>query len=126
MITINETLNLIVLLVDLLIDNHTDITLVIDIDLDLTPRNNIITKYTSSFRHPSTPRDPQNSRSRSHTTTRNKNNTIQAQTSNDHINFKIHMYHPTEIANALTPTSWFYSQYLPTPKRQKKHDYPSR
>ena len=35
------------------------------------------------------------------------------------------MYHPTEIANALTPTS-FYSLYLYTPERYNDNDLPSR
>ena len=36
------------------------------------------------------------------------------------------MYHPTEMANALTPTSWFYSLYLHTPERYNDNDHPSR
>ena len=28
---------------------------------------------------------------------------------NNPFNFEIHMFHPTEVANALTPASWFYS-----------------
>ena len=36
------------------------------------------------------------------------------------------MYHPTEMANALTPTSWFYSLYLHTPERYHDNDHPSR
>ena len=36
------------------------------------------------------------------------------------------MYHPTEMANALTPTSWFYSLYLHTPERHNNNDHPSR
>ena len=36
------------------------------------------------------------------------------------------MYHPTEMANALTPTSWFYSLYLHTPERHNDNDHPSR
>ena len=36
------------------------------------------------------------------------------------------MYHPTEMANALTPTSWFYSLYTHTPSNQNHRDYPSR
>ena len=35
------------------------------------------------------------------------------------------MYHPTEMANALTPTSWFYSLYLDTPERYNDNDHPS-
>ena len=36
------------------------------------------------------------------------------------------MYHSTEMANALTPTSWFYSLYLHTPERYNDNDHPSR
>ena len=44
----------------------------------------------------------------------------------DLINFEIHMYHPTEMANALTPTSWFYSLYTNASPHQNQLDYPSR
>ena len=36
------------------------------------------------------------------------------------------MYHPTEMANALTPTSWFYSLYTHASPNQNQRDYPSR
>ena len=36
------------------------------------------------------------------------------------------MYHPTEMGNALTPTSWFYSLYTHAPSNQIQRDYPSR
>ena len=36
------------------------------------------------------------------------------------------MYHPTEMANAVTPTSWFHSFYTHTPSNQIQRDYPSR
>ena len=36
------------------------------------------------------------------------------------------MYHPTEMANALNPTSWFYSSYTLASPNQNKRDYPSR
>ena len=35
------------------------------------------------------------------------------------------MYHPTEMANALTPTSWFYSLYTHTSERYNGNDHPS-
>ena len=66
------------------------------------------------------------SRSRSHSKTRNKLNTIQMQTQIDPINFEVHMYHPTELTNAVTPTSWFSSLYTHTPSNQIQRDYPSR
>ena len=34
------------------------------------------------------------------------------------------MYHPTEMANAVTPTSWFYSTYTHTSSNQIQRDYP--
>ena len=36
------------------------------------------------------------------------------------------MYHPTQMANALTPTSWFYSFYTHTSANQNHRDYTSR
>ena len=33
---------------------------------------------------------------------------IQTQDQPDPIKFEVHMYHPTAMANAVTPTSWFY------------------
>ena len=36
------------------------------------------------------------------------------------------MHHPTEMANAVTPTSWFYSLYTHTPLNQTQRDFPSR
>ena len=36
------------------------------------------------------------------------------------------MYQPTELANAVTPTSWFYSLYIHTPSNQNQGDYTSR
>ena len=36
------------------------------------------------------------------------------------------MYHPTEMANALTPTSWFYSLNTHASSHQNQRDYPSR
>ena len=36
------------------------------------------------------------------------------------------MYHPTELANALTPTSWFYSLYLHTPESYNDNYHSSR
>ena len=31
----------------------------------------------------------------------------QQQNQSDPIKFEVHMYHPTAMANAVTPTSWF-------------------
>ena len=46
-----------------------------------------------------------------------KLNPFQTEQSNSPINFENHMYHPTEMPIALTPTSWFYSLCLHTPER---------
>ena len=35
------------------------------------------------------------------------------------------MYHPTAMANAVTPTSWFYTLYVHTPSSITKRDNPS-
>ena len=51
---------------------------------------------------------------------------MQPEKSNSPINFGFHMYHPTEMANAITPSSWFYSSYLHTPERYNNSDHPSR
>ena len=79
-------------------------------------------KHTFSHSPPSRPRDSRYSRSRSHSNTRTKVNNIQPQSSIDPINFEIHMYHPTEIANALTP-SWFYSLNTHASPNQNQRDY---
>ena len=36
------------------------------------------------------------------------------------------MYHPTSMANAVTPTSWFYTLYVHTPSSIVQRDNPSR
>ena len=36
------------------------------------------------------------------------------------------MYHPTEMGNALTPTSWFYSLYTHASPNKNQRDYTSR
>ena len=40
---------------------------------------------------------------------------IQPQDQSEPIKFEVHMYHPTATANAVTPTSWFYTLYVLTP-----------
>ena len=72
-------------------------------------RDNNFPRYTNSYRPPSRPRDSRFSRSRSHSDSRNKLNTIQPQDHTEPIKFEVHMYHPTAMAKAATPTSWFYS-----------------
>ena len=40
---------------------------------------------------------------------------IQSQDQSEPKKFEAHMYHPTAMANAVTPTSWFYTQNILTP-----------
>ena len=51
---------------------------------------------------------------------------IQPQDQSDPIKFKVHMYHPTAMANAVTHTSWFYTLYVHTPSSITQRDNPSR
>ena len=51
---------------------------------------------------------------------------IQRQDQSDPIKFEVHMYHPTEMANAVAPTSWFYTLYVHTPSSIAQRDNPSR
>ena len=51
---------------------------------------------------------------------------IQQQDQADPIKFEVHMYHPTAMANAVTPTSWFYTLYVHTPSSIVQRDNPSR
>ena len=89
-------------------------------------RDNKFTKYTNSYRPPSRPRDSRFSGSHSHSNSRNKINMIQQQDQSDPIIFEVHMYHPTAMANAVTPTSWFYTLYVHTPSSIVQRDNPSR
>ena len=67
-------------------------------------RDRQVPQNTSSYRSPSQPQHSRPFRSRSGSETKNKFNNIQTEQSKSPINFEIHMYHPTEMANALTPT----------------------
>ena len=51
---------------------------------------------------------------------------IQQQDQTDPIKFEVHMYHPTAMANAVTPTSWFYILYVHTPSSIVQRDNTSR
>ena len=51
---------------------------------------------------------------------------IQSQDQSEPIKFEVHMYHPTAMANAVTPTSWFYTLYVHTPSNMVQRDNPSR
>ena len=51
---------------------------------------------------------------------------IQQQDQSDPMKFEVHMYHRTARANAVTPTSWFYTLYVHTPSSIVQRDNPSR
>ena len=51
---------------------------------------------------------------------------VQSQDPSEPIIFEVHMYHPTAMANAVTPTSWFYTLYVYTPSSIVQRDNPSR
>ena len=89
-------------------------------------RDNKFTKYTNSYEPPSRPRESRFSRSRSHSNSRNKINMIQPQDQFAPLKFEVHMYHPTAMASAVTPTSWFYTLYVHTPSSVTQKDNPSR
>ena len=107
MILINAIHGLTALHTDLLIDLRIDTTLALDIDHAPIQETIILQKNTNSYRPSSRPRDSRFSRSRSHSNSRNKINMIQPQDQSEPIKFEEHMYHPTAMANAVTPTSWF-------------------
>ena len=50
---------------------------------------------------------------------------IQTQDQSDPKEFEV-LYHPTAMANAVTPTSWFYTLYVHTPTSITQRDNPSR
>ena len=51
---------------------------------------------------------------------------IQQQDQFDTLKFEVHMYHPKAMANAVTPTSWFYTLYVHTPSSITQRVNPSR
>ena len=51
---------------------------------------------------------------------------IQPQDQSDPIKSEVHMYRPMAMANAVTPTSWFFTQYVHTPSSIVQKDNPSR
>ena len=126
MIPTNAIHGLTALHTDLRIDLLIDTTLVLDTDHAPIPESIIFTKYTNSYRPPSKPRDSRFSRSRSHSNPRNRINMVQPQDQSDPIKFEVHMYHPTAMANVVTPTNWFYTLYVQTPSSITQRDNPSR
>ena len=109
--TINETRDLIALIIDPLTNHLIDVTAVIDINHAHTPETTVLQDTHLHLDHL---KDPEILKfiDLAHTLkTRNQFSTIQPQTQNDPINFEVNMYYPTEMANSVTPTSWFYSSY---------------
>ena len=47
---------------------------------------------------------------------------IQPQDQSEPIKLEVHMHHPTAMANAVTPTSWFYTLYVNTPSSITQRD----
>ena len=83
-----------------------------------TPNSNF-DRYNNPYRPPSRPRNDYN-RSRSSSFTRQnpqRINKIEHNKKSHNTNFELNMYHPTETANAITPTSWFYQLYVHTPNQ---------
>ena len=130
MVLTNAIHGLTALHTDLRIDLVIATNLALEIDRSRSyAKDNNFTKYTNSYRYRfiySKPRDSRFSRSRSHSNPRNKINMIQPQDQSDPIKFEVHMYHPTAMANAVTPTSWFYTLYVHTPSIITQRDNPSR
>ena len=126
MTTTKEILDHTALLIDPLTDLLIDMTRHRYRSRSCSRDNNNFTRYTSSYRPSSRQRGSRYSRSRSHSNTRNKLNTIQSRHQTGPINFEVHMYHPTEMANTVTPKSWFYSLYIQTRSSQIQRENPSR
>ena len=88
-----------------------------------TPNSNF-NRYNNPYRPPSRPRKDYN-RSRSSSFTRQNpqriNKIEHKEKSHKNTNFELNMYHPTETANAITPTSWFYQLYVSYPTSKVRH-----
>ena len=126
MIHTNVTPGPTVLPTDLHTDPHIDTTLVLETDHAPIPETTNSQTMQIHTGPPSRPRDSRFSRSRSHSNSRNKINMIQQQDQSDPIKFEVHMYHPTAMANAVTPTSSFYTFNVHTPSSIVQRDNPSR
>ena len=51
---------------------------------------------------------------------------IQPRDQSEPIKFEVHVYHPTAMTNAVTPTCWFYTLYVHTPSSIIQRDNTSR
>ena len=118
MTTTKDTRDLIALLIYPHADDLINVTLVTD--TDHAHIQEITTDLHLFFRPSFRPRDSWFSRSRSHSNT--KKATQYNSTQIGPINFEVQMYHPFEMGNAVTPTSWFYSLYTHTPSNQNQRD----
>ena len=126
MILTNAIHGLIALHTDLRIDLLIDTTLALDIDHAPIPETIVLQNIQIHLDHLLNQEildflDPV------HTPIlKNKINMIQPQDHSDTIKFEVHMYHPTAMAYAVTPTSWFYTLYVHTPSSITQRDNPSR
>ena len=112
MTIINENPDLIALRIDPLTDHLLDMTLSTFIDHVHIQETKTISQDTHlplDHLH-----DPEILNFLDLTHTQSKIITIQPHTPQDPLNFDVHMYHPTEMANAVAPTRWFYSLYIHT------------
>ena len=123
----NEELHL-----DLHIDLHTEISLItdtiLDPDTDLFLNHNSFKRYNYPYRSPSRPRDFRSrSRTPSQNRPQNRINQVDVESTNDEdsTKFEIHICQITEIANTITPYSWFYPLYVHT-SETKDHLIPSK
>ena len=89
-------------------------------------QGNSFRRYNYPYRSPSTPRDYR-SRSRTPSQNRQQNriNQVDVKSTNDKesAKFEIHTCEITEIANTITPYSWFYPLYIHSTE-QKDNDLP--
>ena len=108
-------------------DHHTETTLITDIildqdiDLALNHKKNSFRRYNYPYRSPSKPRDYR-SRSRTPSQNRQQNriNQVNVKSTNDKVStkFEVHTCQITEIANTITPYSWFYPLYIHASERK--------
>ena len=120
-----------VLHTDLHLDLLIDKTLVLDIDHALIQENTTsqnIQIHTDHLLDQQTldTLDLVHSRNSLDSNSRNKINMIQSQDQSEPIKFEVHMYPKTTMANAVTPTSWFYTLYVHTSSSMVQRGNPSR
>ena len=89
-----------------------------------TPNSNF-NRYNNPHRPPSRPRFDYNRSRSSSFTKQSSQRTIKIEHKenkpNKNTNFELNMYHPTETANVIAPTSWFYQLYVHTPRQKCRY-----